>query len=47
MAEYTRPSNPEELQDNFAQIKPLMNATMAYYESARCLCAQRTGPAFD
>ena len=37
MAEYTRPSNPEELQDNFAQIKPLMNATMAYYESARCL----------
>ncbi|MEM8906236.1 MAG: FAD-dependent oxidoreductase [Bacteroidota bacterium] len=37
MAEYARPANAQALQHNFAQIKPLMNPTMAHYESARCL----------
>ncbi len=37
MAEYKRPTNEEEFEANFAQKKPLMNPTEAYYESARCL----------
>lgn len=37
MAEYKRPTNAQEFEANFAQKKPLMNATEAYYESARCL----------
>jgi dihydropyrimidine dehydrogenase (NAD+) subunit PreT len=37
MAEYTRPKNEAEFEQNFAQIKPLMNDTEAYYESGRCL----------
>lgn len=37
MAEYKRPHTDEEFDRNFAQIKPLMNETQAYYESSRCL----------
>jgi glutamate synthase (NADPH/NADH) small chain len=37
MAEYNRPTNKEEFDENFAQKKPLMNSTEAYYESSRCL----------
>lgn len=37
MAEYIRPQNEEQFEQNFAQLKPLMNATEAYYESSRCL----------
>ena len=37
MPEYTRPKTEEELEANFGQLKPLMNPTMAYYESSRCL----------
>lgn len=37
MAEYTRPQNEEQFEQNFAQLKPLMNSTEAYYESSRCL----------
>lgn len=37
MSEYKRPSNEAEFEANFGQIKPLMNDTEAYYESARCL----------
>lgn len=37
MNEIKKPTTTEEFQENFAQIKPLMNATMAYYESSRCL----------
>jgi dihydropyrimidine dehydrogenase (NAD+) subunit PreT len=37
MSEYTRPKNKEEFEQNFSQIKPLMNQTEAYYESSRCL----------
>ncbi len=37
MPEYNRPTTEEELKANFGQLKPLMNATMAYYESSRCL----------
>ena len=37
MSEYKRPNNAEEFRQNFAQKKPLMNATEAYYESSRCL----------
>lgn len=37
MAEYKRPTNNEEFHQNFAQKKPLMNKTEAYYESSRCL----------
>ncbi len=37
MAEYKRPTNEQEFEENFAQKKPLMNSTEAYYESSRCL----------
>lgn len=37
MAEYRRPANEEEFSKNFSPIKPLLNETQAYYESARCL----------
>ncbi|MDH3650570.1 MAG: NAD(P)-binding protein, partial [Saprospiraceae bacterium] len=37
MAEFKRPESEEEFEQNFAQKKPLMNATEAYYESSRCL----------
>jgi dihydropyrimidine dehydrogenase (NAD+) subunit PreT len=37
MGEYTRPTTEAEFEQNFAQLKPLMNATEAYYESSRCL----------
>jgi dihydropyrimidine dehydrogenase (NAD+) subunit PreT len=37
MGEYIRPKNEAEFEHNFAQLKPLMNATEAYYESSRCL----------
>ncbi|MEM7104029.1 MAG: NAD(P)-dependent oxidoreductase [Bacteroidota bacterium] len=53
MSEFTRPKNAEELGNNFKQIKPLMNATMAYYESSRCLfcydapCVQACPTAID
>lgn len=35
--EFKSPANEEEFDRNFAQIKPLMNDTEAYYESSRCL----------
>lgn len=37
MSEYKPPSSEQEFENNFAQIKPLMNDTQAYYESSRCL----------
>lgn len=37
MAEYNIPTNEQEFEQNFSQIKPLMNKTEAYYESSRCL----------
>ena len=37
MAEYKAPQNKKEFDENFAQIKPLMSETEAYYESSRCL----------
>lgn len=37
MSEYKRPTTREEFDRNFAQKKPLMNDTEAYYESSRCL----------
>jgi dihydropyrimidine dehydrogenase (NAD+) subunit PreT len=37
MGEYTRPTTEAEFEHNFAQLKPLMNNTEAYYESSRCL----------
>ena len=37
MAEFSRPQSEEAFEKNFAQIKPLMNETQAYYESSRCL----------
>jgi glutamate synthase (NADPH/NADH) small chain len=37
MAEYKRPLNEVEFQQNFAQKKPLMSDSEAYYESSRCL----------
>lgn len=37
MAEYKKPKNESEFNQNFAQKKPLMNDTEAYYESSRCL----------
>lgn len=37
MAEYKRPKTNEEFHENFAQKKPLMNKTEAFYESSRCL----------
>ncbi len=37
MSEYKRPLSELEFDKNFAQKKPLMNSTEAYYESSRCL----------
>ena len=37
MSEYLPPKSEDEFEKNFAQIKPLMNETEAYYESSRCL----------
>jgi len=37
MGEFQRPTNEEEFEENFAQKKPLMNQTEAFYESSRCL----------
>lgn len=37
MSEYVRPKSNKEFEKNFAQIKPLMNDTEAFYESSRCL----------
>ena len=37
MAEYNKPQNEAEFNQNFKQKKPLMNDTQAYYESSRCL----------
>ena len=37
MSEFKRPESPAELELNFSPIRPHMNATMAYYESSRCL----------
>ncbi|MBL4716252.1 MAG: NAD(P)-dependent oxidoreductase [Bacteroidia bacterium] len=37
MAEYKQPTSKQEFEENFSQIKPLMNKTEAYYESSRCL----------
>src|SRR6478609_1963145 len=37
MSEFKKPATEEEFEANFAQIKPLMNETQAYYESSRCL----------
>lgn len=37
MAEYKRPTTEAEFEQNFEQLKPLMNDTEAYYESSRCL----------
>lgn len=37
MAEYPTPTTEKDLESSFGQIKPYMNPTMAYYESARCL----------
>ena len=37
MGDFKKPTTTEEFQNNFQQIKPLMDANMAYYESSRCL----------
>ncbi len=37
MAEYSPPKSEKDLEHSFAQLKPYMNPTMAYYESSRCL----------
>lgn len=37
MGELKRPTTEAEFEANFEQLKPLMNATQAYYESSRCL----------
>lgn len=37
MGEYQVPANAADFAANFKQLKPLMNASEAYYESARCL----------
>ncbi len=37
MGEYKRPENEAEFEENFAQKKPLMKKTEAFFESARCL----------
>lgn len=37
MGEFVRPETEAQFEANFAQLKPLMNATEAYYESSRCL----------
>lgn len=37
MSEFKRPTSEQEFEQNFGQIKPLMNDTEAYIESSRCL----------
>ncbi|HYV93016.1 MAG TPA: FAD-dependent oxidoreductase [Chitinophagales bacterium] len=37
MPEFNPPTSEVEFEENFAQIKPLMSDTQAYYESSRCL----------
>jgi dihydropyrimidine dehydrogenase (NAD+) subunit PreT len=37
MSEYKRPNSEIEFDNNFAQKKPLMNATEAHFESSKCL----------
>ena len=37
MSEFKKPSSEKAFEKNFAQIKPLMNDTQAFYESSRCL----------
>ncbi len=37
MGQYKPPNTEAEFQENFAQKKPLMNDTEAFYESGRCL----------
>lgn len=37
MAECPIPQSEQDFNENFEQIKPLMNRTEAYYESSRCL----------
>ncbi len=37
MAEYKKPTTEAEFENNFAQKKPLMNPTEAFFESSRCL----------
>lgn len=37
MSEFKPPLNEAEFEENFAQKKPLMNTTEAFYESGRCL----------
>lgn len=37
MALYQPPASESDFERNFSQLKPLMNQTEAYYESARCL----------
>lgn len=37
MSEYQRPTTLSELEENFGQLHPTMDATMAHYASARCL----------
>ncbi len=37
MSNYNRPTSKKEFDQNFAQKKPLMNKTEAFYESSRCL----------
>lgn len=37
MSDFVRPVDQNALESNFAPIKPLMNPTMAQYESSRCL----------
>jgi len=37
VSEYKKPNTAEAFEENFAQKKPLMNSTEAYFESSRCL----------
>ena len=37
MSDFKKPTSKQEFEDNFPQLKPLMDANMAYYESSRCL----------
>lgn len=37
MSEYKKPTSEQEFENNFAQKKPLMNSTEAFFESSRCL----------
>jgi len=37
MGEFNKPTSEQEFEQNFGQLKPLMNDTEAYYESSRCL----------